>query len=127
MIKIFDTGTLTTDVTGSATFTPVQGTLRINGLLRSIIVELDTATNPDVIVKTTIAKATNAKELLNVTALASTTQYRPRIAAQDTNGDNLTYDGTQAVPTLIDLDGKISVTVSNGGNAKTLRVIVYYE
>jgi len=109
-------GTITTNASGNATATSY---LKVNGRIEAIRVELGTATSADVQVNPTGLTDTNSL-ILNVTGVSSTTTYYPRIQVHKA-------DGTQvSTYTEFIVNGHLTLTVSNAGANKTLKVTIYY-
>ena len=68
-----------------------------------------------------------AKTLLTLTDANSDARYYPQTPAQDNAGADVTFDGTNEIYTEQIVNGKLSLAVTSGGDAKVGGCIVYVE
>jgi len=117
-IRVWSTGTITTASDGSATKT---SDLPLNGRIIAVIVDLGTATSADVKITPESYTGTNF-EIFNVTGISADNIYYPKKQNVDKAGTAISGEYTEYM-----VHEKLTVTVANGGDTKTLTVKVIYE
>jgi len=110
-------GTQTTDASGDASATSET---RVAGIIKAIRVDLGTATSVDVKITPTNNTDTNS-EILNKTSIAADNIYYIKKQSVDKGASDLSNEYSEYVN-----DGQLTLTIANGGNAKTVKVTVYY-
>lgn len=110
-------GEQTTDSSGDATATSET---RVSGIIKAIRVDLGTATSVDVKITPTSNTDTNS-EILNKTGITSDNMYYVKKQNVDKGASTLSNEYSEYVN-----DGELTLTIANGGNAKTVTVTIYY-
>jgi len=109
---------LATAADGSAAKT----SLNRNGRFVGFELVLGTAVSADVALTDASGVALYTKAGLNASGY-----HLVRKQVEDTAGNLLTYDGTRVVAEPLPVVGPIAVAIANGGNAKTLSLLLFTE
>lgn len=109
---------ITTASDGSASQTSVP----LNGRLAGFKLKLGTAVGADV----SLTDA-DGVPLFSDTGLNASAYHLVRKQVEDTAGNPLTYDGTRVVAEPLPVVGMLTVAIANGGNAKTLSILLFIE
>jgi hypothetical protein len=110
------------EITTAADGTATAKTPRVNGYLCGVEVVLGTATAVDVTVADAQGVTLYTKATLNANGL-----HVPLIQPELTDGAAMTFDGTRKVGVPQPVVGALTVTIANGGNAKTASIIVFVD
>lgn len=79
----------------------------------------------DATLSVTSANSGNSVDLLTLTNANSSAYYYPRAAAHDEAGAGATFDGTNEIYVCPVVVGTLTLTIAEGGNAKSGSMVVY--
>ena len=118
-----NTGLLTTDSSGAATFT----TQLVEGVIEAVIIKLGTTTSVDVKIAPNRLSVTSA-QIVNMTSITGDITLYPRLEINGPTGTaSLAASNKTNVFTRFAVSDHLVVTIANGGSAKTLSVQIIYE
>lgn len=106
---------------GAATGTATQ---KLTGKILSVHVNYATAAPAGTDVQ--LEQVSPAKVFLDIDDNNTDGWYNPRVYAQDTAGADLTFDGTNEIPILIDVYDQVKATVAQANNGDVTVFTIQY-
>lgn len=98
----------TADASGDATATSSVQKGKI--LAVGLTYDASAGTGTDVQIDAKVGE--NTQTILDIDNSATDAVYYPRVAVESTTGSDLTFDGTQTIPTEFPVDGLVTITVA---------------